>query len=156
MFWIAFLILMGMLFLLAEVLVLPGVSVGAILSLVCYGGAIYMAFNGYGAMAGSIVIGVIVVVSILLTIYAMRSKTWQRFSLKQNIDSVSNVTPQCDDVKVGDCGIALSRLSPMGKVVINGKTYEAKSTDVYIDQKSQIEVVGFENSNVIVKRVENR
>lgn len=156
MFWIAFLILVGMLFLLAEVLVLPGVSVGAILALVCYGGAIYMAFSGYGAMVGSIVVGIIVVASILLTVWAMRSKTWQRFSLNQNIDSVSSVTPQSDDVKVGDCGIALSRLSPMGKVIINGKTYEAKSTDAYIDQKSAIEVVGFENSNVIVKRVENR
>ncbi len=156
MFWIAFLILMGLLFLLAEVLVLPGLSVGAILAVVCYGGAIYMTFSGYGTLAGSVVIGVIIIASILLTIWAMRSKTWRRLSLNQQIDSVSNVTPQEDAVQIGDRGVAISRLSPMGKVTINGKIYEAKSTDVYIDQKSEIEVVAFENSNVIVKRVENR
>ena len=39
-------------------------------------------------------------------------------------------------------------------VTVNGKTYEAKSTDIMIDQKQNVEVVGFENFNVIVKKVD--
>jgi membrane-bound ClpP family serine protease len=42
----------------------------------------------------------------------------------------------------------------MGKISINGKIYEAKSVDVYIDQKQSVEVVGFENFSVIVKRLD--
>ena len=47
------------------------------------------------------------------------------------------------------CGGAFS----MGKVEIGGRIYEAKSTDVYIDQRSTVEVVGFENFNVVVRKV---
>ena len=41
MFYIILLVLLGLLFLVAELLLLPGVSVGAILALVCYGSAVY-------------------------------------------------------------------------------------------------------------------
>ena len=58
-----------------------------------------------------------------------------------------------EELQVGDRGVTLSRLSPMGKVEIGGRIYEAKSTDVYIDQRSTVEVVGFENFNVVVRKV---
>ena len=56
-------------------------------------------------------------------------------------------------LNIGDRDIKFSRLSPMGKVSINGVVYEAKSVDIYIDPKSDVEVVGFENFSVIVKGV---
>ena len=40
----------------------------------------------------------------------------------------------------------------MGKVLINGKEYEAKSVDSYIDQRQEVTVVGFENFTVIVRK----
>ena len=59
-----------------------------------------------------------------------------------------------DTVKVGERGTTLSRLSPMGKILIDGRVYEAKSIDAYIDQRSEVEVVGFEHIAVIVKRTD--
>ena len=41
----------------------------------------------------------------------------------------------------------------MGKVNIAGKEYEAKSLDSYIDQRTEVEVIGFENFTIIVKSV---
>ena len=154
MFWIILLIVLGLLFLLAEILVLPGLSVGAVLALVCYGSAAWMSFAWYGATTGTVTVAAILAASGVMTVWALRAKTWQRFSLDQKIDSAGNTAPQNDNVSVGDRGVAVSRLSPMGKVTVGGKTYEAKSADAYIDQRSEIEVVGFENSNVIVRRVE--
>ena len=58
------------------------------------------------------------------------------------------------EISVGARGISVSRLSPMGKVEIDGKSYEAKSADVFIDQKQPVEVVGFDNFAVIVKKAE--
>ena len=155
MFWIILLVLLGLLFLLAEILVLPGVSVGAMLALVCYGSAAWMAFAWFGTTAGAVTVAAIIVASGVLTVWALRAKTWQRFSLDQKIESAGNTVPQSEDVKVGDRGVAVSRLSPMGKVTIGGRTYEAKSDGAYIDQRSEIEVVGFENANVIVRRTTN-
>lgn len=147
------LIVLGLLFLLAEILVLPGVSVGAALALVCDGCAAYMAFAWFGTGTGIVTLAVILSLSLILTVYALRAKTWQRLALNNKIDSAGNASPKDDDVKVGDRGYAVSRLSPMGTVSLNGRNYEAKSADAYIDQRSEVEVVGFENANVIVRRV---
>lgn len=151
MFYIVLLVLFGLLFLIAELLLLPGVSIGAILALVCYGSSIYLAFRDYGTLAGIVVILVILVLSLVVTVVSLRAKTWQRFSLKQKINSSSMPTTPEQVLSVGDRGTTLSRLSPMGKVEFGGKVYEAKSLDAYVDPKKEVEVVGFENFSVIVK-----
>ena len=141
MFYIVLLIFLGLLFLVAELVLLPGVSIGALLSLVCYGSSIYLAFRDFGPSTGFIVV------------LSLRAKTWQRFSLKQEIRSSSMPDPD-GEVQIGARGKSVSRLSPMGKIMIDGRLYEAKSQDVYIDPRSDVEVVGFENFSVIVKKVE--
>ena len=151
MFFIIVLIALGLLFLVAELLLLAGSTIGGALSLVCYGSAIYMSYYDYGVTTGTVIVAVIILLSLVATVISLRAKTWQRLSLKQEIDSASMEMPeQC--LKIGDCGISVSRLSPMGKVEIDGRIYEAKSVDAYVEPKSEIEVVGFENFNVIVKK----
>lgn len=152
MFYIVLLILFGLLFLVAEIVLLPGISIGAVLALVCYGSSIYMAFRDFGPGAGVVVILVILLLSIVLTVLSLRAKTWQRFSLEQKINSKSTPEPQ-NHLRVGDRGTTVSRLSPMGKIEIDGRVYEAKSQDIYVDPRREIEVVGFENFSVIVKIV---
>ncbi len=153
MFYIILLIFLGVLFLVAELLLLPGISVGTILSLVCYGSAVYLAFADYGSYTGAVTIAVVLLLSLITTLISLRAKTWQRFSLKQEIDSSSMQLPE-KEMSIGSRGISVSRLAPMGKVEIDGKSYEAKSADVFIDQKQPVEVVGFENFTVIVRKTE--
>ena len=142
MFFIVLLVFFGLLFLVAELVLLPGVSIGAILALVSYGGAIYIAFRDYGPLAGGIVVAVVLVLSFVATVVSLRSKTWRRFSLKQKVDSSVMPEPVQQSVRVGDTG----------KVEIGGKIYEAKSMDSYIDPRREVEVVGFENFNIIVRK----
>lgn len=153
MWYLPLLILLGLLFLFVELLLLPGVSVGALLALICYGSAIYLAFTHFGMTVGLIIIAIILLLSLVAVIYSLRAKTWQRLSLKEQVTSSSMPSP-AEVLQPGMQGVAISRLAPMGKVNINGALYEAKSTDVYIDARSTVEVVGFENFNVIVKKVE--
>lgn len=117
----------GLLFLVAELVLLPGVSIGAVLALVCYGSSVYLAFRDFGPVTGTVVILVILVLSVIATVVSLRAKTWQRFSLKQEIRSSSMPVIPAEELQVGDRGVTLSRLSPMGKVEIGGRTYEAKS-----------------------------
>ncbi len=153
MFYIAILIFFGLLFLIAELVLLSGLSFGALLALVCYGSSIYLAFRDYGVAAGCIVILIIVLLSLVATIVSLRAKTWQRFSLKQEIRSSSMPRPD-EELRTGARGTTLSRLSPMGKVEIDGRVYEAKSLDAYVDPRRKVEVVGFENFSVIVKTID--
>lgn len=151
MFYIVLLIILGVLFLVAELVFLSGTFAGGILSLICYGGAIFLAFSD-GTVTGVVVTVIVALVSLIATIISLRAKTWQRLSLKQEIESASMEQPEAT-LKVGDRGVTVSRLSPMGKVKIGGSIYEAKSIDAYIDPKCDVEVAGFENFSVIVRKI---
>lgn len=152
-FYIILLVFFGLLFLVAELVLLPGVSIGALLALVCYGSSIYLAFRDFGTVGGVVAIAVVLVLSVVATVVSLRAKTWQRFSLKQQIRSSGMPAPH-EELRVGDRGTTVSRLSPMGKVEIGGRVFEAKSQGTYVDPQCEIEVVGFENFSVIVKKTE--
>lgn len=149
--YIILLLIFGVLFLIAELVLLPGVSIGALLSIVCYGSAIYLGFD-HSTTVGIVILVVAILSAIAASIFSLRAKTWQRFALKKEIQSQSMPSPD-KELKTGDRGVTVSRLSPMGKVEIAGRMYEAKSMDAYIDPKQAVEVVGFENFSVIVKKV---
>lgn len=150
---IIILVLLGVFFLVAELIFLPGVTLGAILAAASYGVAIYFAFVRLGVIGGVFTIVVVVAASLIAVVVSLRAKTWQRLALKDKVEGTSMGSP-AQALKVGDKGVTVSRLSPMGKVNIGGKVYEAKSVDAYIDQRCEVEVVDFENFNVVVKKSE--
>lgn len=152
MWLIILLVIVGVLFLVAELVLLPGLSVAGFCAMFAYGAAIYIAFTQMGTTAGFIVIAIVVAVSVAAMIISLKAKTWQRFSLKNRIESTAQQPPQ-QDVKVGEHAITVTRLAPMGKVMVGNKTFEAKSIDAYIDPRKEVEVVGFENFSVIVKSI---
>ena len=147
------LLILGAFFLIAELVFLPGVTLGAILSLVSYGVAVYFGFERFGFVGGMLTLVAVVALALIVTVLSLRAKTWQRLALNDKVTGESNERPEAT-LAVGTRGVALSRLSPMGKIEVDGRIYEAKSTDVYIDQRSEVEVVGFENFTAIVRRVE--
>ena len=149
---VIFLILLGLFFLVVELIFLPGITLGTILSAVSYGAAIYLGFSRLGLIGGMIILFVIAALSLVATVVSLRAKTWQRLALNNKVDGQSNASPE-EAVAVGAKGVTISRLSPMGKVEIDGNHYEAKSGGEYIDQRTEVEVVGFENSNIIVRKM---
>ena len=111
---------------------------------------------GVWISGGAVTIAVIIVLGLAATVLSLRAKTWQRFSLKQRVDSSSMPSTPDQELQVSDRGMTLSRLSPMGTVEVGGKVYEAKSLTAYVDPRREVEVVGFENFSVIVKTVKDR
>ena len=152
---IIILILLGILLVGVEIFLLPGITFAGIGAFISCGIGVYLTFDRYGTGAGFIALAVVLILSIIVIVIGLRPKTWRKLTLKNNIDSTSQQLPQDENVKIGDRGFTLTRLAPMGKVIINDKTFEAKSIDVYIDQKKPIEVTGFDNFNVIVKLSDN-
>lgn len=150
--FVAFLVLLGVFFLVLELIFLPGVTLGTILSVVSYGIAIYFGFVRMGIVGGFVTMLVVVALSLVATVVSLRAKTWQRLALNNKIDSQSSEN-LASIVEIGAKGVTISRLSPMGKVQIGGKVYEAKSEGAYIEQRTEVEVVGFENFTIFVKRV---
>ena len=82
----------------------------------------------------------------------MRSKTLNRLSLQESIDS--KVDPLKNlVVKVGDRAVTLSRLAPIGKIKVNDKVVEAKSVKDFIDDGVEVVVVAVDSTNVEVEPV---
>ena len=150
------LVLIGVLLLVAELVLLPGISVAGVGALLAFGVAIFYAFFEYGVLWGVVTLTVTVVLAVIAVFVSLRSNTWQRLSLKTTIDSASTPIPQQNNIRMGQVGITLTRLAPMGKVRIGEVTVEAKAVDDFIDPKQPVEVIGFDNTVVIVVRSKER
>lgn len=149
--WITLLILLGLLLFIAELVLLPGITLAAAGAFICLVGAATWAFVGGGLATGFIVTGIIVLCLSLLTLLFLRPKTWNRVTLKTNIDSQVQPVEIEKRVEVGVQGYTLTRLAPMGKVQIGETIFEAKSLDSYIDPRREVVVIGYENANIIVR-----
>ncbi len=77
----------------------------------------------------------------------------RKISLEANIEGGKVDTGNLQKINAGDTGISLSRLNPIGKVMVNDVEVEGKSFNgELIDEETEIEVVKVNTYNVIVKR----
>ena len=150
---IIILILVGIVLLVAELVLLPGISVAGIAAFISFAGAAFYGFLHFGVLGGSIVVASIVVLSILAVVISLRANTWKKLSLKTTIESTSTPTPQQQNIRIGQQGETITRLAPMGKVRFGEVTVEAKTIDTYLDPHQIVEVIGYDNTATIVKKV---
>lgn len=147
---IAVLIIVGFLFLLLEILVLPGTNIAGVLGFVMIGIGVWQAYAVYDARSGTITLGATVLLSLFALHFALKSKTWKKASLKKEINSRVNVIDE-QNIKVGDTGIAISRINPMGKAMINGVYYEVKSTGEFIENNTELEIIKIDHNKITIK-----
>jgi len=149
---IAVLIIVGFIFLLFEILVLPGTNVAGIIGFVLLIIGVWQAYAVYGGKAGTITLIATVVVSAIVLYYSLQAKTWKRVSLKSEIKSKVNIV-DADKVKPGDTGKTISRLVPMGKAYVNGVYVEVSSEGDFIDPNTEIEIMKINHNKIIVKPI---
>ena len=153
---VAVVILLGVIFLLLEIFLLPGITVSGIAGFVFLLGGIAYAYMYMGPVAGNVSL---LIAGLLLAgsfIYFIKSKSLRRISLTTNIDSKVD-TSDLNKINVGDEGITQSRLNPIGKVFINNLIVEAKSINgEMIDEDTEVVVNKVDWSNILVSRKENQ
>lgn len=149
---IILLIILGIILLLVEFLLIPGVSIAGIGCLVAMVAAVILAFNSYGTLIGIIVLAAILILVPTLIYYLFKGKTISKMSLNSNIDSkVKNIGD--DELKVGDIGVSIGRLAPLGKAKFNGISYEARSLGMYVDPKTKVKLIKIEGNTIIVEPI---
>lgn len=145
------LIVGGLILFAIEVFLIPGISIAGIGSAVCVLYAIYSAFTSLGSEAGFITLGVSLLGIIGVTWWFMRSKTVDRLSLKKTLDY--RLSPfEGMDLKPGDKGISVTRLTLIGNADFNGHIIEVQSADGFIDEKTPVEIVRINETTVYVKQ----
>ena len=149
---IILLLLLGLLFLILEILVLPGTTLlgfaGGILMLI----GVWMSFSLYGLTTGLYVLGGSSAVTIAAVVMAFRAGTWNRFTLHKKLTGQVNTFDQ-KVLAVGTIGIAVSRLAPMGKGEFNGEYYEVTTNGEFVDATTKITIVAVSKNQIIVKPI---
>ena len=151
------LIVIGMVLILTEILLIPGVGVAGVLGFLSIGGACYFAFCEFGTMTGIIVLSSNAVVLVLLLIWVLRAQTWKKFTLNTNIDS--KAVPTENIIEIGDFAKTVTRLAPIGSIRFNNKVMEAKALEGMIDSGVDVEVILIEDNKIYVapiNRIKNQ
>lgn len=143
------LILAGIILILAELLLIPGVGVAGILGVLSICGASWYAFAVLGPLTGAIVTIFNVVALAVLTCFALRSRTWKKFELNTVIEKKESEI----NVNVGDRGRTVTRLAPMGTASISDTRMEVTALEGMIDAGTEIEVAHIEKNKIYVRPV---
>ncbi len=149
-FIIITLLIAGIILLLLEVFLFPGISLAGIGATVCLIYANIYSFTELGTWPGVITLIVSIISSILVFVWFMRSKSLDRLALKKDIDSTVK-QPEINAIRPGDTGIALTRLAQIGNAQFGDFIIEVKSAGDFIDAKTPIIVDRIINNIIIVK-----
>lgn len=145
------LIIIGLLLVFAEILIIPGVGIAGILGIAAMAGSCVYAFLEIGQTAGIVVTAVNAVLLVLITIWVLRAKTWERLALATNIDSKA-IVPEAEVVP-GTVGVTITRLAPMGTARFGDLRLEVTAREGIIDPGVEVEVVEVDGIKVYVAAV---
>lgn len=149
------LILLGFIFLLLELFVIPGFGFLGILGLFCLGGACYLACVKLSLLAG-IFVSVFSLILIVVTIKTFfRSGFWRRLCLEKRISKEAGYSAVRDGLTelAGKAGITLTVLRPVGTAQIEGVRVDVVTEMGMIARGKKIEVVKVEGNRVVVKEI---
>lgn len=145
---IMFLMGLAIVLILLEIFLLPGITLAGIGGALFAVGGIIFAYS-VGQTAGHLTFIASLIVFGAAFTWLLRSKSFSKVALKTNVDS--KLTSSRDlGIVVGDEGITLSRLAPIGKARIKDVTTEVKSQGEFVDEKTPVTVVRVDSNIIIV------
>ena len=144
--------ILGLILVLAEIFLVPGIGFAGILGVLSLGAASYFAFTDFGALAGTYVTVIDVVLVLVLVLVCLRAKTWKRVSLNTNIDAKA-VSAESEIVMKGQKGKTMTRLAPSGTVRFEHLKVEARAYEGMIDAGVEVEIVLIEDNKIYVKQI---
>lgn len=145
-------ILIGLFFIWLEFFIVPGITIAGVGGAILMLGGIAFAYRDLGRTQGHLVLIATLVTLAILLVLSLRSNTWKKTALTTNVEGVVEGINK-EKVKVGDEGVTISRLAPMGKIMVNGEIIEGKSKLGYISENEKIVVLEVFSTNVLVKKI---
>ena len=168
--WEILLFVGGVILIALEIFVIPGFGVAGIsgIALVVMGlifslvGNVGFDFSGVNMidMTTSVVTVVVpLIIAVPLSLWLgkriLTQNTFGHLAL-DTVESASDgytVADKSYEDMIGKRGVALTVLRPSGKVTIEGEMYDAVSFAQYIEKGEEIEVIRYENTNIVVRKV---
>lgn len=150
--WLAVIVLIffGLGFIIAEIIFVPGTTLLGLLGLVFTITGVVLSYLSFGGGIGTIVMAVTIILGISILIYSFKSGVWERFALKSSINSKFN-EGNLADLQVGEEGITISALRPMGKADFRDKIYEVSTLGNFLPSGTKVRIVSIKNNKVFIE-----
>lgn len=147
---ILLLLLIGLALIIIEVVFVPGTTIVGLMGVIFAGAGIIISYRHFGSDVGFyILLGTGAITAIALY-FSFRSEAWTRFANKSSMNSKVN-EGSTDTLKLGDEGVALSALRPMGTVDFKSGQFEVKTLGDYVDVGTRVRIVHIDGAQIIVK-----
>lgn len=148
------LILIGLVFIVAEVIFIPGTTfvgfIGAAFGIL----GIVKIYVEEGSTAGNIALTISLVLFGIFFYVIVKYNVWSGLALK---DAMTNKVNEnlLDRLSVGDTGIAKSVLRPVGKGLFEDTEYEVQTLGHYVEAGTSIRIIQISGLKIIVETFES-
>lgn len=152
--WIAVvaLILAGLALIIVEVLFIPGTTLVGLLGLVLAIAGIVTGYSEFGNTTGNYILLATSLATGVALYMSFRKGAWNKFSLNSSIDSKVNEGVTAG-LSVGNEGVAVSALRPMGTADFQDKMIEVKTNGDYLAPGTRIRIVKIITNDILVEPI---
>ncbi len=147
---LAILALAGLLLIVIEIIFIPGTTVVGIFGGLLSAYTIFKAYTEYGFETGNLFLLSNLIGGGVILFFCFRYNVWSRFANNSAIDGKA-IDDLNLELAVGDEGITLSDLRPIGKAEFKGKTYEVQTMGAFCSHPSNIVIIEISAHKIIVQ-----
>lgn len=149
---ISSLLCIGIILLMLEILVIPGLPIVGFIGILFKAGSILACYYYYGATVGMYYAISVIFFTIFLIIFAFKSNFWNKFALNKNVADIQ-VKQSSTGIVVGEIGLTKSSLRPSGRAEIHGQIIEVTSVDGLTPPNTKVVIVLIEHDKIFVKTI---
>lgn len=146
------LLLIGLALIIVELVFIPGTTVVGLLGLVFTVVGVVISYNHFGSETGLYILVTTLAITLLTLFYSFRSGAWSRFSLKKSIDSKVN-EGLVASLNVGDEGVTVSTLRPIGKAEFGHKIFEVRTLGGYVEPRQKVKIIEIQSHQITVEPI---
>lgn len=142
----------GILLVIIEIIFIPGTTVVGFLGGAMSVYAIIKAYAEFGSFTGNIFLLSNALGLGLILFFALRYNVWNKFAVNDTSDGKA-LKDVGVEVSVGDTGVSISDLKPVGKAEINSKQYEVQTLGEFCPHSTTFVVVEVNRHRIIVQPI---
>jgi membrane-bound ClpP family serine protease len=152
--WIIIIALLaiGLSLIIVELVFIPGTTVVGLLGFIFSVAGIVISYKHFGTDVGFYILLGMAITTLIALFYSFRSGSWTKFSLKTAIDSKVN-EGMLAALNIGDEGVTVSTLRPIGKAEFHNKQFEVKTSGNYVERGMRIRITQILFHQVIVEPI---
>lgn len=149
------LIILGFIFLLVELLIIPGFGFMGVLGLLCLAGGCYIAWTELSLAVGiATLIGSLLIIVLFLRLFP-KSIMWKKLRLESKMSKGGGFQAGTKELEelIDKKGLSITPLRPSGTALIMGRRVDVVTEGVFLQKDTPIKVVKVEGNKVIVRGI---